>query len=222
MTILVDNREKRSKVIQLLEKFKVPMEFKNLPVGDYIIESENGTICVERKTVDDYINSLLSGHLHTQLYNMSYNFPFSILLVEGLIDEVLLFREIRREVYISSLAGSLYKRAPDGAQGVISLVCLSTYVDTALFLKFLHEKAENYEPRLPKLKRYKVTDEELLIHILSTLPGVGEKRAEKLLKKFGSLKNLVNATPSQLETVEGIGPSLAKRIYNLFNRKFNK
>ena len=199
-----------------------PREVANVLKIDKVIIRYSQYCERENLKVNDYVESLISGRLHTQLYQMSYNFPFSILILEGTIEEVLMERKIRREVYISSLAGSLYKRAPDGAQGVINLVCLSTPYDTALFIKFLHEKAENYEPRLPKLKRYKMSEDEQLVTLLSTLPGVGEKRAEKLLKRFGSLKNLVNASYSEIASVDGVPSTVAKKIYQLFNKKFNK
>ena len=220
--IIVDYREKRTRVVEQLQGMGIPLRFEDLPVGDYIIRSEHGDVCIERKTVEDYVDSLISGRLHTQLYQMSYNFPVSVLLIEGYLDEVLMYRNIKRQVYISSLAGSLYKRAPDGCQGVINVIMLPNYFDSALFLKYLHEKAENYEPRLPKLKRYKMSEDEQLVTLLSTLPGVGEKRAEKLLKRFGSLKNLVNASYSEIASVDGVPSTVAKKIYQLFNKKFNK
>ena len=218
MVVLVDYREERSVVVSQLKQMGLPIKIEKLDVGDYIIPSEQGTICIERKEVNDYVESLISGRLHTQLYQMSYNFPFSILIVEGSIEEVLMERKIRREVYISSLAGSLYKRAPDGCQGVINVIMLPNYFDTALFLKYLHEKAENYEPRLPKLKRYKMSEDKFLIQILSVFPNIGEKRAEKLVNRFGSLKNIINASKSEL--IKVLGPTIGERFYNFINKKY--
>lgn len=217
MAVIIDTREQRSIVFQQLQRMKVPIEVRTLDIGDYIIPCEQGIVCVERKEVNDYVSSLVSGRLYTQLYQMSYNFPISILVVEGFIDEILMYRDIKRQVYISSLAGSLFKRAPDGAQGVINLVCLSTPYDTALFIKYLYEKAENYEPRLPKMKRYKARDDEVLKAVLASLPGVGEKRAEKLLREFGSLKRVISASKSELMKV--LGPKTGERLYEYFNKR---
>jgi len=47
---------------------------------------------------------------------------------------------------------------------------------------------------------------------LEDLPGIGESRRKALLKHFGSLKRLREATVEQICEVEGIGPGLAKQI----------
>jgi len=217
--IVVDERETKSKVYQLLEKLDVPLAVRQLEVGDYLV----GDVCIERKEINDYVNSLISGRLHTQLYHLSYNYPLSVLVVEGYIDEILMFRNIKKEQYISSLAGALYKRAPDGAQGVINLVMLSSPYDTALFLKHLNEKVEKSEPRLPRFAKRKAdTDRDVAIRILSMLPGISEVRAERLLNHFGSIQKVVNASISELTQVEGIGEKTAKRIYDLLRTELGK
>ena len=217
--IVVDERETRSKVYQLLQKMDIPITTKQLEIGDYII----GKVCIERKEINDYVGSLISGRLHTQLYHMSYHYPISILLIEGYIDEVLMYRKIKKEQYISSLTGTLYKRAPDGAQGVINLVMLSSPYDTALFLKYLHEKVENDEPRLPRFaKRKAESDKDAAIRVLAMLPGISEVRAERMLEHFGSLYRIFNANVNDLTQVEGIGKKTAEKIYNLIRFELNK
>ncbi|MFM7203725.1 MAG: excinuclease ABC subunit UvrC [Myxococcota bacterium] len=47
---------------------------------------------------------------------------------------------------------------------------------------------------------------------LEDVPGVGEKRRKLLLKHFGSLKRIKEATQLELAELEGIGPSLAAQI----------
>ncbi len=48
------------------------------------------------------------------------------------------------------------------------------------------------------------------------IPGVGEKTAEVLAKKFKSIDSLKNASVENLLSVEGIGEELAKAIYEYF------
>ncbi len=47
---------------------------------------------------------------------------------------------------------------------------------------------------------------------LTAIPGVGTKMAARLLRRFGSIKKLKEATLDDLMEVEGVGPSLARRI----------
>ena len=47
---------------------------------------------------------------------------------------------------------------------------------------------------------------------LDTIPGIGPARKKALIKKFGSVRNIRDATIEQLSSVEGITAGLAKRI----------
>ncbi|MEM4534993.1 MAG: helix-hairpin-helix domain-containing protein [Desulfurococcaceae archaeon] len=215
MTVLVDVREKGSIVPRQLEKLGTPIEYVTLEVGDYLI----GDLCCERKDVSDYVGSLISGRLNEQLYNMSYNYPISILIVEGFVDEVLVFRKLKRQQYISSLAGAVLKRAPEGNSGVVNVICLSTPFDTALFIHYLHEKVVNQDLfRIPKVAvKRKASLEERQLTVLMSLPGIGEERARALLKRFKTLKNVINASFDELLSVPGIGEKTAKEILKVVN-----
>ena len=50
------------------------------------------------------------------------------------------------------------------------------------------------------------------LFILQGLPGVGPGRAARLLARFGSVEAAVCANSSELQTVEGIGKSIADKI----------
>ncbi len=55
-----------------------------------------------------------------------------------------------------------------------------------------------------------------LISSLTAIPGVGEKRAKRLLATFGSVSKIKEAELEQLMSVEGITESVALLIYNYF------
>jgi excinuclease ABC subunit C len=48
--------------------------------------------------------------------------------------------------------------------------------------------------------------------VLAEVPGLGPARVKTLLKHFGSVKRLKEATPDQIGEVRGIGPALAEAI----------
>jgi ERCC4-type nuclease len=58
----------------------------------------------------------------------------------------------------------------------------------------------------PKTKRKRQ------LFILQGLPGVGSERAERLLAMFGSVEAAISASSSELQTVDGIGKSIADKI----------
>ena len=60
-----------------------------------------------------------------------------------------------------------------------------------------------YRPK-NKLKRQ--------LFILQGLPGVGCERAGRLLKHFRSVEAVISASSNELQSVDGIGKSIAERI----------
>ena len=220
--ILIDYREKKSIVPNELEKLKVPVSFVSLKVGDYIITGEEN-ICVERKDASDYAQSLASGRLNNQLYSMSYSYGFSILLVEGMISTGLFNSQISRHAYLSSLTGSIIKRSPDGKSGTISMISVETPYDTALALKYLHDK--NNDPkgliRLPKLNPLKFSEEDAVLCMLTTVPGVGTILAKSILNKFHNLQTVANASIGELMGVKKVGKIKATKIFEFFRFYFS-
>lgn len=53
--------------------------------------------------------------------------------------------------------------------------------------------------------------------VLAEVPGLGPARVKTLLKHFGSVKRLKQATPDQIGEVRGIGPALAEAIVARLN-----
>ena len=215
-TIYVDTREKSS-VPDYLDEYDLKTERKALLVGDYII----GDICVEYKTIQDYCNSLVSGHLHKQLYQMSYNFPLSYLCITGLYGYELTSRKIQKATYISSIAGSSFKRANDGKMGQIITVQFEHEQDSAMFLKFLYNKiSTGQDTRLPVMERHKYSKADWQLNMLCGLPNIGPKLGKVLLKNFKNIRNISNAAESELITIPGISKQKSQEIYDYFNKQY--
>ena len=72
----------------------------------------------------------------------------------------------------------------------------------------VHRFAIGYHRQLKNKNTY--------VSTLTSIPGIGEKRAKALMKKFGSLAKISEAEIEELEKTEGINNSLARFIYNYF------
>ena len=63
----------------------------------------------------------------------------------------------------------------------------------------------------------KLRRERTLQSVLEAIPGVGEGRKRSLLRHFGSLKRIREATPAALAEVEGVGERQARAIFEFFH-----
>ena len=74
LRLVVDEREKKSRIPDLLKAVGINVEVKTLPVGDYIVAPET---IVERKTISDLISSIFDGRLFDQCNRLKDNYQFS-------------------------------------------------------------------------------------------------------------------------------------------------
>ena len=56
-----------------------------------------------------------------------------------------------------------------------------------------------------------------LIDPLEKVPGLGAKKFQTLIRHFGGRKEVLHASEKDIKTVPGIGPALAKRIFEAIN-----
>jgi len=208
--IIVHPTEPRE-VKEFLSKENISFkEYSALPF-DYLVSVHEHRIAVERKESSDFVQSIKDGRLHAQLYHMGIFTPISFLVVIGNITSALIESKFPRQAYIGALISATLKRSPEGAQGFVSVINLDTIYDFMLFLKYLHKQLEEGDLiRLPKMNVQKTDLKYLQVMTLSTLPGVGEVNATKLIEKFGSIYNVVNASLPQLESVLG---KKARKVY---------
>ncbi len=55
--------------------------------------------------------------------------------------------------------------------------------------------------------------------VLEEIPGIGEGRKRALLRHFGSLRRVKDATPEQIAEVDGFGPTQAQAVHEFFHRE---
>ena len=81
ISIQADHRENPSGIPELLAgNAGVSLIVSALPAGDYII---NGTIGIERKSAEDFVQSIIANRLFDQIARLKRSAPRPLLIVEG-------------------------------------------------------------------------------------------------------------------------------------------
>lgn len=208
----VDTRERNSSVAKLLQEQGVEVRIKQLETGDYILSDE---IVVERKTVGDFVSSILDGRLFNQLITMSTNYTSPLVLVEGDRDEMFALRDVHRNAIIGAMTSIAvnYK---------VPVLFTKDNSETAEYLYVTAKREQEGKSRDIRLRvgRKGLAREEQQRFIVESLPSVGPSMAKKLLEKFGSIRNIVNADSKELQEIENLGKKKASQIRKALTSKY--
>ena len=211
--IVVDHREANNGVFLNLGKTDAELEKQQLKTGDYICSDK---VCVERKTLSDFIQSIIDKRLFNQLSAMKECFESPLLILEG--NPELLF--IERNVHPNMIRGTLASLAVDYKMPIIWTRNAKETADQIYWLAYREQVKGKNSPviRCPKKSIKKSDLQEFLI---SGLPHVNSKLSKNLLKKFKTPKKIFSAKEDKLMKVDGIGKEKAKKIWQLLNEEYN-
>lgn len=197
--ILLDTREspETKEILSLFLKSETAM----LEVGDILY---NNDVVYEHKTPSDFISSVFDGRLFTQISAMQNNYPHSFVLVSGTLTEILETAEMMNH-YSSILAAvcSCYTRN-------CPIIFTDNLTNLAEIVKVLGEKLSDGKVRSRPVEKTKMEDKRL--QLICSFSGVNETRGIALLKHFGTVSNILNASSSDLQEVHGIGKVTADNM----------
>jgi ERCC4-related helicase len=210
--IFVDSREQASSVTKELFEKDCKIIMKQLDVGDYILSKD---VCIERKTVEDFLSSMIDGRLFSQMINMRENYEKPLILVEGNMDELFTLRNIHK----NSVIGALTSIALDYNVPILNT---KSARETAhyLFVIAKREQIAREKEVAIRIGRKGLTVNEQQRFVVEGLPLVGPSLARNLLNEFGSIKSIIDADEKDLQKAEGLGKGKAKKIHKLLNAKF--
>jgi ERCC4-type nuclease len=203
INIIIDDRERSQTIHQILIAMEgVSCERQRLAIGDFQVD---GRFLFERKTLPDFAVSVIDGRLFKQMTQLAMSPLNGVLVLEGTSRDLKPSR-VRREalqgalITTSLILGIPVLRAfnPDETARLM--------VYTARQVRFAATGGLPRSGYRPKGKRKQQ------LHILQSLPGVGPARAARLLARFGSVRNVLNASFENLISVEGIGSETARNI----------
>ncbi len=206
LRMIIDEREKKSGIPDLLRAVGVNIELKNLAVGDYIVAPET---IVERKSIQDFISSVFDGRLFDQCNRLKEHFEHPVILMEGNVDQIEDLTENPLVFY-----GAISSVVLDFKIPIIPTPSAS---HTAKLLIAMCTRQENKKG--PFLKKIKKSDDlqKQQLSVLCSLPGVGEKLATRMLERFGSPTNTLKASHTELSKIKGMGELRAQKIRKMLD-----
>ncbi len=203
-SIVVDDRETSSKVVESLHASGASISIQRLDIGDYAIGDR---IIVERKTVKDFADTLVNRDLLGQLRLLATSCMRPVLIIEG----VDLYQE--RNIHPNAIRGTLSAISID--LGVIVFTTKDEADTAAILLVIARRELEERGERAPSIRKPYHSFVEQLENIIGAFPEIGLKNARLLLDHFGSVQGIVNADEKALSGVPGVGEKRAKKIYEL-------
>jgi DNA excision repair protein ERCC-4 len=224
--IVVDERERSSNIPELLKNAGAVIDFTQLKVGDYIVSSETA---VERKTVRDLISSIYDGRLFVQCSDLVRYYQKPLLVVQGNIVDLAQTSEDIEDSGDIKLHTERMSLAYDALITVatefrIPIIHTPSAEQTAQLLVTLVnrslQEAKATGPLLRKIKKENPIHIQQL-SVLASLPGVGEKLAARMLKKFHTPIRALNASAAELATIPGFGLTRAERVRKVLNTSNN-
>ena len=209
-TIICDNRETASAVVRALSLMGASLKLKQLPVADYILSERVG---IERKSAQDFNDSVKDGRLFNELFELKNNFVRPILLLEG---DPFINSNINRNALYGAITSIILNLG-------ITIYKTTDPADSAMFIYQLAKKEQSVSKMEVKLRFDKKPIEitSLLEYIVAGIPGINALRAKNLLRELKSLQEIFNAEIGDLMNVENIGKKIAQEIYKLSRFKYH-
>ncbi len=208
LVIYTDHRE--NSLIQKLKNRNVEVREKQLKVGDYIISDRVG---IERKTVKDFLQSMIDGRLFRQMSELSESFERPVLIIEG--DDLY----TKRNIHPNAIRGALTSITIDFR---IPILWTKNVEETATMLTALARREQLDEKREIQIRCAKRPKKlsEMQEYIIAGFPNVNSKLSRRILKEFKTIKNFVNAGETELQKIEKLGKEKANGIKTITNAEY--
>ncbi len=211
--VVADERERASGVPDELSKLNVRVYFSRLPIADYVLNPE---IAVERKAVRDLVSSVYDSRLFYQAARLSASYAKPFLLVEGDSKEVEKLAKNLKSFY-GAIANVVLAY---GLRVLYTANPRETAIAIAELLNHARAKPLTRMPAETPPKAKEVPQQQL--YLVSSMPGVGSKLAERLLAKYGTPRRVMSLTAGELAMTPGIGWKRAEKIKEMLDSKFTR
>ena len=143
-----------------------------------------------------------------------------LVLIDGGLGHLTAAREVFADLGITGVALAAIAKGRDRNAGLERIflpnrseISLQPRSPVLYFLQRLRDEAHRFAIGTHRARRAKRLDHSAL----DSIPGVGPGRKRALLNRFGSTRAVESAGLTDLESVEGISKSVARKIYDFFH-----
>jgi Fanconi anemia group M protein len=213
LEIVADQRELDANIARELSKREdVQTRLETLAVGDYVLSDR---VAVERKAVDDFLDTLTGGDrsLFEQVGDMSrhYSRPVVILEGEGLYE--------KRDVHPNAIRGALSSLVVDFG---VSVLRTEDEDDTRELLAVIAGREQENDDREVSIhgEKQSKTLSEQQEYVVASIADVGPVTARSLLSEFGTVEAVMTARKDDLMEAEGVGEVTADRIREVIGSEY--
>lgn len=195
MELYVDDREDKTRIEAIKNEFNSNVVVKRLLAGDILIYQQSSPIiCIETKTIQDFIGSCRNGQIKKEAINMKKIYPFSFIII---YDDGKWDKNYTKPLTINEKYGNIVSLMQRYKVPVI--VC-DNETHFLKCIKAIIRTVNKFDtPIDPPLVRKKDSNE--MINVLIGLPKVGKKMARTLLDEFKTPGGVFNATDEELDKV---------------------
>ncbi|OLZ42342.1 Hef nuclease [Natrinema saccharevitans] len=205
VAVVADQREMDANIARdLSRREEVEVRLETLDVGDYVLSDR---VVVERKSVADFVDSLVGGDrsVFEQVGAMArhYSRPIVIVEGEGLYEQ--------RNVNPNAIRGALSSLAVDFGASVLRTGGEDETTELLAVIAGREQDVSDREVSVHGEKQSKTLSEQQE-YVVASIAEIGPVTARSLLEEFGTVEGVMIATEDELQAADGVGQVTAERI----------
>ena len=208
MELYIDDREDNERIDAIKNEFNSNVEVRRLLTGDILIYQNDGPIiCIETKTIQDFIQSCRNRQIQKEALNMKKLYAFSYIII---YDDGKMNAQYVKPLTLNEKYGNIVSLMQRYKVPVIQCDNINHFLKC---IKAIISNVNKFdEPIEQPIVRKKDSNE--MINVLIGLPKVGKKMARILLDNFKTPGGVFNASDEDLDNI----PRLQKQSKDAIKR----
>lgn len=211
--IVADQREMDANIARdLSRREEIEVSLETLDVGDYVLSDR---VVVERKSVADFVDSLVGGDrsVFEQVGAMARHYSRPIVVVEGdgLYEQ--------RDIHPNAVRGALSSLAVDFGASVLRTESEDDTTDLLAVIGGREQETADREVSVHGEKGSKTLSEQQE-YVVASIAEIGPVTARSLLAEFGTVEEMMIATEDELQAADGVGAVTAERIREVVGSEY--